>query len=341
MATVTDTLLTIITVKGANQLNTAIAEGAVGFLAFAQAEGVSAAAGALLEGVLETLTSPLFLIKSALVVVEAGFLAAAKSLAAFSEQEATTARLALQMKNLGNVFPTQQLIDFSNHLQDLTGVSHNVIAGLGATAAQFGLTRAQIEKALPTVLDISAAKGLDPEQVLNRLLRASRGRPQGLVALGIDPSKIQGDLKNIDNLINQVGKGFTGVAEGFRNTLPGTTAALSSSMERLFAALGRFISPVVVPLLNLLIKGVDHLTNVLDRLAGFFHLPTSATLGAGAGGAADIAFKGDPEQTAALHGIEKNTKAASDAFVQGVLGGPGTIARGAFTARDARIAFGV
>ncbi len=340
MASVSDTLLTVLSVQGAPALNTALAEGAVGFSAYAQAEGVAAAAGAVLEGVMVSLTGPLALVAAAVAVVTGGFLLAGKALSAFSESEATTARLALQMKNLGNVFPTGQLLEFSNRLQDLTGINHNVIAGLGATAAQFGLQKSQIEKLLPTVLDISAARGLDPDQVLNRLLRASRGRPQGLVALGIDPSRLKGDLKDVDNLISQVGKGFSGVAEGLRHTLPQTVNALHSSMGRLFEAIGRFISPVVVPLLNLMIQGVDKLTTVLNRLANFLHLPTAADLGGGEAGAG-ISYKGDPEQTGYLKEISAHTAQMEDAFVKSVLGGAGTIARQAFTARDARIAFGI
>ncbi len=315
---------------------------ALTFEAMAAAEGVAAAATAVLDALLGLLESPLILLIGALAVLTAGALAAGKALSAFSESEATTARLALQMRDLGNVFPTSQLVAFANRLQDTTGISHKVIESLGATAAQFGLTRQQIEKALPVTLDVAAAKGINPEEVLNRILRASRGRTQGLVALGIDPSKLTGDLKDVNDLIDQVGRHFSGVAEGFRNTLPGTVGALSASMSRLWEALGRFISPVVVPLLNALIAGVDKLSALLTRIADLFPrlFPTAASLGAGAG-ASSIAFKGDPEQTAALQGIEKNTKNTADAFVKAVLGGGGAVARSAFTARDARIAFGI
>lgn len=340
--TVTDTLVTIFALEGAGTLTASLAGMAEGFTAFAAAEGTAAAAGAVLEGVMETLLGPVGLITAGLALLVAGFEGAKHALDAFSQSEATTARLALQMRDLGNVFPTSQLIAFANRLQDTTGISHNVIEALGATAAQFGLTRAQIEKALPVTLDVAQAKGISPQEVLERILRASRGRTQGLVALGIDPSKLSGDLKDVNNLIDQVGKHFAGVAEGFRNTLPGTVQALGASMSRLFEALGRFISPVVVPLLNRLIEVVDRVSAVLTFIADHFSglFPTSATLGSGPGASA-IALKGDPEQTAALQGIEKNTKKTADAFVQAVLGGSGAVARSAFTARDARIAFGV
>lgn len=323
-----------------SQLLTAdLISAALTFEAMAAAEGVAAAATGVLDAALALLLAPLTLIVAGLALLTSGLLLAGKGLEAFSTRESTLARTALQLKNLKGSIPIAELTEFSDHMEELTGINHNVIESLGAMASQFGLTKSQVEKAIPTVLDIAQAKGLNPQEVLQRLLQASAGRTRGLISLGIDPAKIHGDLHDINNLINQVGKGFTGVAAGFRNTLPGTTEALKSSLERLFEALGRFIQPVVLPLLNLMISGIDKLTAVLDRIAQVLHLPTSADLGGGTG--SDIALKGDPEQTAALKGIEKNTKATADSFVKGVLGGAGIVARAGFNARDARIAFGI
>jgi hypothetical protein len=317
-------------------------ESVTGFGAMATAEGVAAAAAGVLAAALALVLSPLTLVLAGLAAIAGGIALATKGIEKFSESEAVTARLALQMKNLGNVFPVSQAIEFSNRLERLTGVSHNAITALVATAAQFGLTKAQMEKIVPVTLDIAAAKGIDPGEVMSKLLRtAATGQTRGLVGLGIDPHKIKGDLKDIDNLVGQVGKGFAGVAEGFRNTLPGTTKALGSALEHLFEALGRFISPVVLPVLNLMISGIEKLTALLERIANAFPklFPTAAT--STAGGRSDIALKGDPEQTEYLKSIDKNTKAVNDAFVQQILGGTGVVAKSAFTARDARLAFGI
>jgi len=311
------------------------------FGAMAEAEGVAAAATAVLDAALALLEAPLVLIIGLLAALTLGAIAAAKALSAFGDEEKSVSRVRLQLQALKGSIPFPDLKAFSDHLEHLTGISHNTIQSLGATAAQFGLTKSQIEKLLPVTLDIAQAKGLDPEQVLTKLLRASRGRPQGLVALGIDPSKIQGDLKNVDNLINQVGKGFAGTAEGFRNTLPGTTAALGTAMENLFKALGRFIGPVVVPVLNLLISGIEKATALLNRLADFLHIAAPGDAALAGGKSNPLALKGDPEQTELMAQTANNTQKMSDAFHKGVLGGPGTIANRAFSARDAKIAFGI
>lgn len=339
--TVTDTLLTLLEVKGTAEVVTAFGEMTAGLVETATAEGAATEATGVLATAIGALGVELAPVLGLLAAFAGSALLAGKALEAFGEAQATITRTAIQLNNLKGSIPLPELLEFSDHLSELTGISHNVITSLGATAAQFGLTGEQIKKVLPTVLDIAQAKNLSPEEVLNKLLRATRGRPQGLVALGIDPSKIQGDLKDVNNLINQVGKGFAGTAEAFRNTLPGTTSALKDSVERLFEALGRFLSPVVVPILNLLIGAIDKLTALLNRVANAFPrlFPTAGALGVG--GASDIALKGDPEQTEYQRQIAQNTKQQAEAFIKGVLGGPGDVARGAFVARDARIAFGI
>jgi hypothetical protein len=325
-------MLTQTTQLGANLLD-AVAH----FGELAAAEGICAAATSVLDAGLALLASPLVLITGLLAALTGTALLAAKSLSEFSNSEDTIGRLAIRMRNLGNVFPVKELTAFSGALGQQLGIDDELIAKLGAMAAGFGLTRQQIEKALPAVLDVAVANKVDPAEVLNKLFRASRGRTQGLIDLQINPAKLKGDLHDINNLISQIGAGFAGTAAAFRDTLPGTVDALKVSVGNLFEALGRFISPVVVPLLNLMIKGIDQLTNALDRIAAFLHLPTAADIGGG--DASKIAFKGDPEQTALMQQTADNTKKASDALVKSVLGGPGAIARQAFTLRDAKLAF--
>lgn len=269
----------------------------------------------------------------------------AKSIQAFGESDLVAVRLGVTMKNLGNVFPTKDLLSFADALSHTTGVDDELIASLGATAAQFGLTRSQIEKLLPVVLDVAQIKGADPAQVLQTLLRASRGRAQGLVALGIDPSKIKGDLKDVNNLIDQVGRSFAGGAQAVRGTIPGALQALRTSVENLFEGIGSIFGGWV--------KLLDATSLLLDRLAAiantigaaFKNRPlfgggtTFTPAGQGPGGT-NLALKGDPEQTGLLRTIADNTKQA-DALALEVLGGPGTVAAGAATWRDYGMALGV
>lgn len=320
------------------QLAAVLIANVAGFGEMAAAEGLATAATVTLESALALLASPLVVIVGLLAALVAGVAIAGKGLEAFSKSEAAIGRLAIELRDMGNVFPAEELVAFSHHLQDMTGIAHTAIERLGGLAASFGFTRAQIEKTIPVAIDIGVARGLDPEQVLRRIFMAATGRKQGLVALGIDPNKVKGDVHDVNNLLEQLSHQFRGTAEAFRNTLPGTTEALKNSVSRFFEAIGRFISPVVVPLLNLFIFAIDQAAALLKAIADFLHIPTAADLGKGK--ANELALKGDPEQTAALQGIEKNT-AVLDPFIKHVLGGKGDVARRSVTWRDTRMAWGI
>lgn len=313
------------------------------FGALAEAEGIAAAATGVLDAALGLLLSPLALIAAGLAVITGGLLVASKAASAFGETEGTTARVALQMRNLGNSFPMPELMQFANHMQDLTGINHNTIISLSGLAAQWGLTKDQIKLAAKVSTDIAAssAEHLAPDQVLRRILEATSGRTQGLRMLGINPEKIKGDIHDVNNVLSQIGQGFSGVASGFRQTLPGAVQALSSSMQRLWEAIGRFLGPALLPVINGLIRAVDSLTALLARWSDALHLPTGAELGAGGTVGSSLALKGDPEQTGLLRGIEKNTAKTADSFVRNVLGGSGKVAEAAFTIRDAKVAFAI
>jgi len=338
MATLTDRLVTVLELQGIGALTGGLAQSAQGFSAVAAAEGVAAAATTTLGAALDFLAAnPLILVIAGITTLVAGM---GKALSAFSESEKAIGRLATELRDMGNVFPADQLVAFANHMQDLTGISHRQIEALGGLAASFGLTRAQIEKMMPVIIDISVARNLTPEQVLQRMLRSTQGISRGLIGLGIDPRRIKGDIHDINNLISQLGAQFGGTAQAFRNTLPGTVEALGTSVTRLFEALGRFISPAVVPVLNLLISAVDKLsaalTTIADAFPGLF--PTAADLGKDKPN--DLALKGDPEQTGLLKGIEQNTSGLDKAISQ-IYGGSGEVLRRSYTVRDMRMARGI
>jgi hypothetical protein len=334
MPTMTDTLETVMKLTGAQTYAAQMSTLSTGLEKMAQSELTATAGGSGLSSAL------------ALVGGEAGIAAGAlgavvgvlgRSLSAFSDSEDTIARLAIRMRNLGNAFPVKELTEFAGNLGDQLGIDDELIAKVGAMAAGFGLNRGQIEKAIPVVLDIAVANKVSPDDVLEKIFQASKGRTRGLIGLNIDPSKLSGNLKDINNLLGQLGDSFAGTAAAFHESLPGLANDIKTSTDNLLESLGRLVSPLGT-FLGRGIVGVNQtLRDFLDANARFLHIPTAADIGGG--NASKITLKGDPEQTASLKGIEANTGKMSDAIIKQVLGGPGTIARQAFTLRDAKLAF--
>jgi len=345
VATVTDTLETVLKLTGTAQMVSGLAAVTAATETVAVVEGTAAAATSAFGASLLAAAGPIL----ATVGWVAGLaLVLGKSVQAFGESDLVAVRLGVTMQNLGNVFPTKDLLSFADALSKTTGVDDELIASLGSTAAQFGLTRSQIEKLLPVVLDVAQIKGVDPGHVLQTLLRASRGRAQGLVALGIDPSKIKGDLKDVNNLIDQVGRSFAGGAAAVRGTIPGALQNLRTSVENLFEGIGSIFGGWVV-LLDRTSVLIDRLTAVANTIGlAFKNRPlfgggtTFTPVGAGGTGP-NLALKGDPESNRLLGRIADNTdpNKQADALAREVLGGAGTVAAGAVNWRDLNLAMGV
>lgn len=345
MATVTDTLETVLKLIGTSEMTKGLSSVAATTELVAAASATATTATTGFGAALAAVAGPILATVGKTVALT---LFLGKAIQAFGEADLTAVRVGQTMKNLGNVFPTNDLLAFADALSKTTGIDDELIATLGATAAQFGLTRQQIEKLLPVVLDTAQLKGLDPAQVLSSILRASRGRAQGLIAIGIDPAKIKGDIKNIDNLVSQIGGTFAGGAAAVRNTIPGALQGMQTSLENLFEAIGSIYGGWV-KLINATSLLIDRLTSVANFLALLFkNRPlfgggtTFTPAGQGTGGP-NLALKGDPEQSKYLKDIADNTdpKKQADALAQEVLGGPGTVAAGATNWRDFNMAMGV
>jgi hypothetical protein len=310
-----------------------------GFREMAAAEGLATAATVTLESAMILFRSPLILVAAAIAGVKFGLDEMAASLKAFTESEDQIGRIAISLRNMGNTFPIGEVQEFADHLSLLTGVDNEAIASLAAMAIQFDLTRKQAEALVPAVLDIATRVGAAPEEVEKAILRfTSTGQTRGLLALYINPKEIKGDIHDIDNVISQLRHNSEGTAESFRSILPGEVIALKTAADNFHEAFGRLMGPAEQAWLELRIRFFEGAARLIEMLADYYHLPTAADLGKGK--ANPLALKGDPEQTAALKGIEEHT-AVLDPLVKQVLGGKGTVARRSFTWRDQRLAFGI
>jgi hypothetical protein len=145
-----------------------------------------------------------------------------------------------------------------------------------------------------------------------------------------------------------------------RNTVAGTFTALKESLANLLSSIGDKLSSVIVPVLNTIKGIVDWLSNHPALVLGAIGANTGSIfgpIGAAIGGLIGLGIGSIPNRKNAaaqigtgrdrlategtLAKIEQNTAKLPDALVRAVLGGPGTVARGAATARDVRLAFAI
>ena len=289
--------------------------------------------------------------------------AVGESVKAFAEEEQVAFRVGVLLKNLGNTMPIEKAQQLAGALREGTSFSDKQTLSLIGLEKQFGVADDKVEGLAKTILDATKGnvKGLGLEEVSNAVLRGINGQTKGLKNLGIifeDTGNKANNMLIIEQKLNNL---FGGAAGAERNTLAGTFDALKASLEELFEAVGSKLATVIVPVLNVVVKVIDYLTDhvylftaALGAIAGnAIGGPVGALIGGLIGlGAGFLPGKSNPAAQvgngkdrlateATLQQIEQNTKSTQDAFIKAVLGGPGAVARTAFTARDARIAFGI
>lgn len=306
---------------------------------------------------------------TSLAMSAAGSLAAAFAIREFVQaaeaQEDATFRTTVLLRNLGNSYPIERAQAFAEGLAQSTSASRAQIVGLIGLEKQFGVADNQVEGLSKTLLDFAKgnAKGLDLESVSNAALKAINGNPMLLKRMGIQFKDTGDKARNTIELMTTLNNLFGGAAEAARNTLSGAMDHLAASWQNFASSVTGFI-----PVINLLASALDKVaghpslsTGAAGAALGFgigrFFGPQGALIGTAIGGiggaiagalaphgnaAANIGNGKDKLATeSTLAQIEANTAKTAEAFVKGVLGGPGTIARGAMTARDAKLAFGV
>lgn len=341
MATVTDTLLTSIKLTG---IPTYVAEMGAASLAtagFAAAEGAATVATGTLAtavGVLDAVLAPIVALIAPLLTVAAVLGTAGKALHTFSEDQQAIFQTSIILKNLGSSLPIAELQEFGQELQKTVAIDDEAVVSLGGLLARFGATGAQIKSTIPAIVDAAAATGQSLEGIGETVGRALLGNTRGLKQLGIEFKATGNRARDLLTIQTELNKRFGGAGAAQRNTVQGAFTALSEATANFFSAVGKFLAPVIVPLLNKLTAFLQFLTEKIEALAArfpnFFGATNNATTAAGIGG-------GDPKQTALLEDIAENTSKQADALIKAVLGGPGAIARGAASARDFKIAFGI
>lgn len=356
--TVTDTLLTLLKMVGGPAYSREMEKAAKATDNLARAEGERAARGKALNNLLGDLGVSNVLLASKVGAVT---YAVSKAVQTFAEDETAIFRATVVLRNLGNSFPIERAQAFAAQIQKSVAIDDEAVVALIGLEKRFGIADDQIEKTTKTIIDFSKATGIGLEEAGSAVGRALLGQSRGLRALGIDFKATGDKAKDLATIQEKLNALFGGAGEAERNTVAGTFTALREAMNNLLSTIGDKLSTVIIPVVNALTAAIQFLadhaqlaTAAFGALAGLIlGGPLGALIGGLLGlGAGFLPSRANPAEKigtgkgglateATLAKIEDNTKKTADAFVRQVLGGPGVVAKGAFTQRDARLAFGI
>lgn len=339
MATVTDTLQTVLQLVGAPvfaaQMGTAAA--ATGTLAAAQTTA-AATTGTLTTATagLTAALAPLLALAVPLLTIGAAIGFASKAIHEFADVQSRAFQTSVVLKNLGSSIPIEELQDLGAEIQRLTGFDDDLVVSLGGMLARFGIAGEEIPGAVRAIADAAAGSGQSLEEIGSAVGHALAGRGQALKQLGVEFKATGNKARDLMKIEEELEKRFAGAGAARRETLAGAFDALSNATGNFFSAMGRILGPGMITLLNKTADAIQFMAEQLERWADRAGIAKAQD----AAGTVGKGLKGDPKQTALLGQIAENTGKTADTFVRAVLGGKGDIARRAGSWRDAGIALG-
>jgi hypothetical protein len=157
------------------------------------------------------------------------------SVKAFAEDEKAARSLSLALANTGNAFADIQVESFISDLQRTTGVLDDQLRPAFRTLITATGDVKKSQDALALALDISAGTGKDLGSVTAALAKGFSGQTTALSRLGAGLSKATLKTGNMDDIVAELSKKFSGqalaAAEGYAGQMDRLAVATNNAKE--------------------------------------------------------------------------------------------------------------
>ena len=184
------------------------------------------------------------------------------SITAAIDQENAEMKLtaAFAATGKGTAQSVKSLAEYANKLQFTTGVADEYIISAQAVLANFRFTDAQIKAAIPTILDVAAAKqklgesDADVESVAKRVGLALSGNASMLQRLGIVIDESVRKHGDFNDILQSIQKSAGGMSTLMASTFQGQVNIAKAAISEFHEQLGYIItkSPVVISALQMM-----------------------------------------------------------------------------------------
>jgi hypothetical protein len=186
------------------------------------------------SSVLAGLSKQLAAVFSVAAVVKFG----KESVRAFQDAQKEANQLRTQLKSLNLGFAQLQISDFIRDLALATGVTGGALTDAFITLSQATNDVTKAQKLLKLSLDISASTGKDLRTVTVALQRAQAGQLSALTRLQIGFTSTTLEGKDLDEILNDLEKKFSGSALVAADTFEGKINRLKEAVEEAKEAFG-------------------------------------------------------------------------------------------------------
>jgi len=162
------------------------------------------------------------------------------SFKAFEEAEQNATKLAMAVKNVGgSSSELEALMKQSEDLQKKGIFSDDATQQIQTQALQFGLTAKQVQTLTPVVEDFASATGQSVDSAMQSVLTGTNGMMRGLKAYGLNLQDTGDKSKNLQMIMDALGKKFEGTNELIASTTTaGQLAQLTNQVDDLQESIG-------------------------------------------------------------------------------------------------------
>ena len=169
-----------------------------------------------------------------------------ESVKAFADAEAAAKKLETAVGVRGGINKDfENLIQQSSRLQSITIFSDDDIQAAQTAALQYGFTADQVQKLIPTIIDLASATGSDLQSALNSVITATEGSERALRGQGIVVDSNIPKAENFNRIIEQLNKNFEGQGVIVGETAAGALKKYENQVGELQESLGEKLFPVI------------------------------------------------------------------------------------------------
>lgn len=345
MASVTDTLTTLLVLSGAASYVAGMNQAATAAMGLARATNINTGEMTAAGEKALTFSQQLGAVTAAVAAIKITVDLASDAFRTFAEEQDQLFRTSQVFRNLGQNMPVERLEEMSNQLSRATGLSRSELEGAAGLVARIGARSEQIPGLLLSMADAARGTGHSVTEVAKAFELGGEGTVRRLKEMGIEIQDTGSKLGNLFQIQRAGGQLFRGDAAAFLNTPQGALDSLTRSVTQFMSALGQELGPEITLFLRGLTRAFDWLTDHIHQVVAVVRFALgpiawiSGLIGASHPELQNPAAqfgKNQPATEGTAREIADNTRRAADAVEQNVTGGGGTVVREAFAWSQAR-----
>jgi len=185
---------------------------------------------------------------------------------AAKEAEVSQVRFETALELIGaNTTTINYLNDYALKLQNISGVSDEVIKDAMALGSTMGIETTYLDKATKVALDLSSALGISLDTAMRMLAKGTEGNLEQLNRYIPSLGELNLEAMDTAEILDTVGDKVDGMAEKMGNTAVGSSNKLKEAFGELKETIGNNFLPAITAINNILTDIINSINNIISK----------------------------------------------------------------------------